>query len=83
MNKIFVKNTNLKEFIDFALSLKEMKEVKEKGFPVPDTIIYTLDRRGLDFLQKEILKEKNMSSANMSDEFEVDLYGINFKFILK
>ena len=33
MNKIFVKNTSLKEFIDFALSLKEMKEVKEKGFP--------------------------------------------------
>ena len=65
------------------ISLKEMKEVKEKGFPIPDTITYTLDRRGLDFLQKEILKEKNMPSVEMSDEFEVDLYGINFKFILK
>lgn len=76
--------TTLKEFIDFAYSLKEMDEVKKKGFPIPKEIIYTLDKRNHDALQKEILVQKNMPLTDQyADEFELELYGINFKFLKK
>lgn len=84
MSKIIHSITTLKEFIDFAYSLKEMEEVKKRGFPIPTTITYTLDRRNHESLQKEILKEKNMPLTDQfSDEFELELYGITFKFLRK
>ena len=81
-SKIVNKITTLKEFVDFAFSLKEMKEVKENGFPVPTTIIYYLDKINHEALQREVLRQKQMS-GDFSDEFEVEIYGITFKFISK
>jgi hypothetical protein len=78
MNKI----TTLKEFVDFAFSLKEMEEVK-KGFPIPTSLTFTIEKKNHESLQKEILKEKNMPLMDFVDEFELELYGILFKFISK
>ena len=76
------KITTLKEFVDFAFSLKEMKEVKENSFPVPNSVTYVLDKTTHESLQIEVLRQKQMS-GNFSDEFEVEIYGITFKFITK
>jgi hypothetical protein len=76
------KITNLKEFVDFAFSLKEMEEVK-KGFPLPTSVIFTLEKRNHENLQKEIIKEKKLSTIELVDEFELNLYDINFKFLSK
>ena len=78
MNKI----TTLKEFVDFAFSLKEMEEVK-KGFPIPTSLTFTIEKKNHESLQKEILKEKNMPLMDFVDEFELELYGILFKFVSK
>jgi hypothetical protein len=82
MSKIINKVVPLKEFVDFAISLKEMDEVKN-GFPVPKSITYFLGKANHESIQKEILKEKNMPLYDFVDDFEVELYGINFKFIVK
>jgi hypothetical protein len=78
-----MKNTKLKEFVDFAFSLKEMKEVTEKGFPIPTEIVFKLNKVTHESLQKEVLKEKNLPLTDFSDEFDVEIYNINFKFISK
>lgn len=83
MAKTIHKVTTLKEFVDFAFSLKEMEEVKNMAFPVPKSMTYALSKLNHESIQKEILKEKNMPLDEFNDEFEVDLYGITFKFILK
>lgn len=85
MSKTIIKNnTTLKEFIDFAYSLKEMDEVKKNNFPIPSSITYIIDRYNHESLEKEILKEKNIPLTDQfSDEFELELYGITFKFIKK
>jgi hypothetical protein len=76
------KIVSLKEYVDFAFSIKEMEEVK-KGFPVPKSITFTLDKRNHEALQTEILREKNMPITDLVDEFEVILYEIVFKFTTK
>jgi hypothetical protein len=81
-NTIIYKIVTLKEFVDFAFSLKEMEEVK-KGFPIPTNVIFTLDKKNHENLQKEIIKEKSLSKVELVDEFELELYGILFKFISK
>jgi hypothetical protein len=74
--------TTLKEFVDFAFSLKEMDEVK-KGFPIPASLTFTIEKKNHESLQKEILREKNMPLNDFVDEFELELYGILFKFLSK
>ena len=81
MNTVY-KIVTLKEYVDFAFSLKEMEEVK-KGFPIPKSITFNLDKRNHEALQKEILREKNMPIVDLVDEFEVILYDIVFRFITK
>jgi len=76
------KIVSLKEYVDFAFSIKEMDEVK-KGFPIPKAITFTLDKRNHEALQTEILREKNMPMTDLVNEFEVVLYEIVFKFIIK
>jgi hypothetical protein len=75
------KIVSLKEYVDFAISLKEMDEVK-KGFPIPSVITFTLDKKNHEALQIEILRQKNMPMMDLDDEFEVELYDIIFKFII-
>jgi hypothetical protein len=82
MEKLVYKMVSLKEYVDFAISLKEMDEVK-KGFPVPNTITFSLDKKNHESLQKEVLREKNMPMIDLVDEFELELYGIIFKFVSK
>jgi len=83
MAKKIIRTINLKEFVDFAYSIKEMNEVKEMGFPVPKAITFLLSKQNHNSIQKEILKEKNLSDSEIefSDEFEVEIYGVIFKFI--
>jgi len=76
------KIVSLKEYVDFAISLKEMEEVK-KGFPIPNSITFALDKKNHEVLQVEILRQKNIPMVDLADEFEVVLYDITFKFILK
>ena len=76
------KIVSLKEYVDFAFSIKEMDEVK-KGFPIPKSITFTLDKRNHEALQTEILREKNMPMTDLVDEFEVILYERVFKFTTK
>lgn len=83
MEKIIIKNTSLKEFVDFAFSIKEMDEVKNNTFPIPNTLIFNLNKDNLEKLQLEIVKEKRMSLNEFVDEFELELYGITFIFTLK
>lgn len=78
---VLFKTNSLKEFVDFATSLKEMEEVKAGKFPLPFCITYKLDSINHDNLQKEILKQKKLSVDVLYDEFELELYGITFKFI--
>jgi len=76
------KIVSLKEYVDFAFSIKEMEEVK-KGFPIPKSITFMLDKKNHEALQTEILREKNMPITELVDEFEVVLYEIIFKFTSK
>ena len=80
MSSIY-KIVSLKEYVDFAISLKEMDEVK-KGFPIPSAITFTLDKKNHEALQIEILRQKNMPMMDLVDEFEVELYDVIFKFII-
>ena len=50
---------------------------------MPKSIIFSLDKRNHEALQKEILREKNMPMMDLVDEFEVVLYEIVFKFTTK
>jgi hypothetical protein len=74
------KMTTFKEFVDFAFSLREMEEVKVNKFPLPKSLTYILSKNNHESLQREVLAEKKMSVTELSDEFDIVLYGINFKF---
>jgi hypothetical protein len=81
MGNVILKTTTLKEFVDFAFSLKEMEEVKKNGFPIPHSLTFKLDDRNHQALQKEILKQKEIPSQELVDVFEMELYGITFIFV--
>jgi len=81
MKNIIFKTNALKEFVDFAVSLKEMEEVKSGAFPLPSMIIYKLDNINHRELQKQILTQKKLPTDVLYDEFELELYGITFKFV--
>ena len=80
-NTVLFRINTLKEFVDFATSLKEMEEVKTGKFPLPINITYKLDSNNHKSLQKEILEQKKLPTDVLYDEFELELYGITFKFI--
>jgi len=80
MNTKVLKYTTFKEFVDFAFSLKEMEEVKKNGFPIPNEMTFILTKKNHELLQKEIIQEKKISAEIIDEEFEVELYGITFKF---
>lgn len=78
---VIFKTNSLKEFVDFATSLKEMEEVKSGKFPLPKLMIYKLDPVNHKHIQTEVLKQKKLPTDVLSDEFELELYGISFKFV--
>ena len=71
----------LKNFIDFAYSMVNMEEVKSGKFKLPKEIVYELDSRTIERLHKEIKNEKKeFNYENLNQDFDVDIFGINFKF---
>ena len=71
----------LKNFIDFAYSMINMEEVKSGKFKLPKEIVYALDSRTIERLHKEIKNEKKeFNYENLKQDFDVDIFGINFKF---
>jgi hypothetical protein len=80
MENVILKKTSLKEFVDFAFSLKEMEEVKKNNFPIPESVTFKLDDRNHTSLQKEVLEQKKITTKELSEVFELEVYGITFIF---
>lgn len=71
----------LKNFIDFAYSMVNMAEVKSGKFKLPKEIVFDLSKRNISNLHKEIKNEKKeFNYENLDQDFDVDIFGINFKF---
>jgi len=71
----------LKNFIDFAYSMTNMDEVKSGKFKLPKEIVFDLSKRDISNLHKEIKNEKKeFNYENLDQDFDVDIFGINFKF---
>tara|TARA_R110001592_G_scaffold350329_2_gene646379 strand:+ start:4054 stop:4287 length:234 start_codon:yes stop_codon:yes gene_type:complete len=71
----------LKNFIDFAYSMVNMDEVKSGKFKLPKEIIYDLNKKDIGNLHKEIKNEKKeFNYENLGQDFDVNIFGINFKF---
>ena len=81
MSTSVYKIVSFKEYVDFAFSLKEMEEVKKNGFPIPKSLTFVLDERNHKSLQTEILNKKEMSTEELVDVFETEMYGIDFIFV--
>ena len=71
----------LKNFIDFAYSMTNMDEVKSGKFKLPKEIVFDLSKKNISNLHKEIKNEKKeFNYENLDQDFDVDIFGINFKF---
>lgn len=77
--------TNLKEYIDFAVTLTEMDEVKNNKFPLPSEITFELKQFEHSALQVQVHDAKGLDRENFEHkkEFTVEILGIDFKFIEK
>lgn len=75
--------TNLKEYIDFAVTLTEMEEVKNNKFPLPSEIIFKLKKIEHAALQTQVHDAKGLNKDDFKHkkEFTVEIFGIDFKFI--
>jgi|32_taG_2_1085360.scaffolds.fasta_scaffold00081_8 hypothetical protein len=71
----------LKNFVDFAYSLKNMDEVRDGVFIVPKELVFELDENTHDKIEGEVLQQKGLTRSEKSDEFRVSILGVNFKFI--
>lgn len=74
---------SLKEYIDFAISLTEMEEVKSGKFPLPKEICFNLNQTDHMNLQKQIHTTKNLNSDifEHQDIYTIEILNIEFKFI--
>ena len=71
----------LKNFVDFAYSLNNMNEVKNGIFPLPEEIVFNLDKSTHVKIHKKIKEEKSDTDYNNLDsEFDIDIFGVNFRF---
>jgi hypothetical protein len=74
----------LKSFVDFAYSMANMEEVKSGKFILPKELVFDLNKNLHTEVHKEIQREKNQNSnIDLNQEFEVEIFGINFKFLEK
>lgn len=72
----------LKNFVDFAYSLVNMSEIKDGVFIKPNEMVFVLDDKTHKKIHVEIKKQKGDSNMeDISDTFEVDIFGVNFKFL--
>jgi hypothetical protein len=77
--------TNLKEYIDFAVTLTEMEEVKNNKFPLPSEISFKLNHFEHSALQVQVHDAKGLDRESLEHkkEFTIEIFGIDFKFIEK
>ena len=77
--------TNLKEYIDFAVTLTEMDEVKNTKFPLPTEITFKVNQFEHSALQVQVHDAKGLDRGEFEHkkEFTVEIFGIDFKFIEK
>ena len=74
----------LKSFVDFAYSLVNMDEVKNGKFILPKEIVFDLNKNTHREIHDDLQREKNQSNKiNLDQEFEVEILGVNFKFLEK
>jgi hypothetical protein len=75
--------TNLKDYIDFAVTLTEMEEVKSGKFPLPSEISFRVDKIEHLNLQMQAHQAKGLSKDEFEskNEFTVEIFNIEFKFI--
>ncbi len=72
----------LKNFVDFAYSMANMDEVKDGVFKLPEEMVFKLDKKSHAVVHEKIKREKgDFDFNNLEQEFNVDIFGINFKFI--
>lgn len=72
----------LKDFIDFAYSMVNMDEVKNGKFILPKEIVFNMNKNLHQKLHKEIKNEKKeFDYNNVDQDFDVDIFNMNFKFI--
>jgi hypothetical protein len=72
----------LKNFVDFAYSMANMEEVREGRFLLPKEVVFDLEKEKHIRVHKEIKEQKNdFNFENINQEFEIEIFGINFKFL--
>jgi len=72
----------LKKFVDFAYSLTNMDEVKNGKFILPKEIVFDLNDEYHVEVHKEIKEQKKeYNYDNLDQEFEIEIFGVNFKFL--
>lgn len=75
--------TNLKEYIDFAISLTEMDEVKSGKFHLPKEVTFELNAIEHAALQTQIHDAKKLTKEDFEHKeiYTLEIFGIDFKFI--
>jgi hypothetical protein len=73
----------LKNIVDFIYSLKNMDEVKGGNFFLPKEITFSLEESLHNKIHKQVLKEKNVNTDDLNNDFEVLILDINIKFEVK
>jgi len=71
----------LKDVIDFAYSMTNMDEVKNGKFSLPKEIVFNMKKILHEKLHREIRNEKKeFDYKNLDNDFDLSVFGINFKF---
>lgn len=72
----------LKNFIDFAYSMKNMDEVKSGKFLLPKEIVFELDKNQHMKIEREVLHQKGINDKDVThfNDFDVEIFDINFRF---
>jgi len=72
----------LKNFVDFAYSMVNMDEVKDGVFKLPKEMVFKLDKKSHNLVHEKIKREKGETDfSGLEQEFNVEIFDINFKFI--
>ena len=72
----------LKNFVDFAYSMVNMDEVKSGKFILPKEVVFDLGKEDHIDVHKEIKEQKKeYNYENLNQEFDIEIFGMNFKFL--
>jgi len=74
---------DLKSFVDFAYSMVNMDEVRDGKFILPKEIVFNINDNLHRNIEKEVLIQKGIDEKDIThfNEFDVEIFDINFKFI--